>query len=335
MTSTVVTRSLTDHSVPLVSVVMAVFNGAGKLSPTIESVLNQEEVNLEIIIVNDGSTDDTKNILERFENADSRIQALDQENHGLTQSLVRGCAEAKGDFIARIDAGDTYLPGKLLKQLEAFQKNPNLIMVSCGTRFVGPEGEFLFDVIQTQEQARKGLDSLDIKTIQGPSSHPSVMFKRRDYEKVGGYRSAFLVAQDLDLWLRLVELGDLMTLSEVLLQAEITPDSITGTSRAMQLQLSEILIECTKNRRNGVEEAHLLEKAARLKRGSKRWSRLGLAKSNYFIARSLQINSDPRCVNYFTASIKAFPLYLKSLVMLVVAFVLLRVDWHHVAGKKN
>ena len=116
---------------PEVSVVMGVYNGGDSLSRTLESVLSQQGVDLEFIVVNDGSTDNTLSILNDYSEKDNRLRVLDQENSGLTRSLIRGCAEARGEFIARQDAGDISLPGRLRKQLDLIQKNPDVVLVSC------------------------------------------------------------------------------------------------------------------------------------------------------------------------------------------------------------
>ena len=95
---------------PEVSVVMSVYNGASNLAATMDSILSQEGVELEFIVVNDGSTDETGEILDDYARRDDRVRVIHQENTGLTRALIRGCAAATGEFIARQDAGDVSLP---------------------------------------------------------------------------------------------------------------------------------------------------------------------------------------------------------------------------------
>ena len=90
---------------------MSVYNGATELSVTIDSVLTQDGVGLEFIIVNDGSTDATGSLLDDYARRDARVRVIHQENKGLTASLIRGCAAANGEFIARQDVGDISLGG--------------------------------------------------------------------------------------------------------------------------------------------------------------------------------------------------------------------------------
>src|SRR5919197_1200716 len=107
---------------PEVSVVMSVYNGAANLRETIDSILNQEGVSLEFIIVNDGSTDESPRILAEYAERDLRINIIRQENQGLTRALIRGCAAAQGTYIARQDTGDISLPGRLIQQLRFSQE---------------------------------------------------------------------------------------------------------------------------------------------------------------------------------------------------------------------
>ena len=102
---------------PEVSVVMSVYNGATGLSRSVDSILSQEGVNLELIVVNDGSTDQSIDILQEYASSDERVRVISQQNQGLTKALVVGCAAAHAEYIARQDAGDISLPGRLIKQL--------------------------------------------------------------------------------------------------------------------------------------------------------------------------------------------------------------------------
>ena len=99
---------------PLISVVMSVFNDARHIAATLDSVLSQEDADLEFIVIDDGSTDETGQILDGYAVRDPRLRVVHQENSGLTCSLIRGCALARGKYIARQDGGgDVSLPGRL------------------------------------------------------------------------------------------------------------------------------------------------------------------------------------------------------------------------------
>ena len=303
---------------PEVSVVMSVYNGAKYLWQSIESVLRQDGVDLEFIIVNDGSTDETGEILAGYAQRDKRVCSIDQENTGLTKALIRGCAEARGKYIARQDAGDLSLPGRLERQLEAINETPKAVLVSCGTRFVGPEKEILFEVQQDPDKDSSGLTTLDTKEIRGPSHHGSTMFPKKIYEKVGGYRPEFYFAQDIDLWTRLVEHGNHIIIPEILYQASYSPNSISGENKNTQVMLLEMILEGARLRRNGMNETTILEKVRCLKPDDFEYSkRLQKASSLYFIGMCLKKRGDRKARKYFVKALQAFPLHLKSVLRLI------------------
>src|SRR5215467_1447738 len=121
---------------PEVSVVMSVYNGASHLVATLDSILSQEGVEFEFIVVNDGSTDNSGQILDEYAQRDSRLRVIQQDNTGLTRALIRGCDAARGEFIARQDAGDISLPGRLKSQVIVLRDQEDCIFVSCWTDIV-------------------------------------------------------------------------------------------------------------------------------------------------------------------------------------------------------
>jgi glycosyltransferase involved in cell wall biosynthesis len=303
---------------PEISVVMSVYNGASHLRETIESILAQDKVDFEFIIVNDGSTDMSGAILREYAERDKRIMVVEQENQGLTKSLIRGCAEARGTYIARQDAGDISLPGRLKKQLDCFKTERDTAMASCGTRFVGREGIFFYTVQQSPEDASRDLLTLDLKTIKGPSHHGSTMFPRELYLMVGGYRPEFYFAQDLDLWLRFAEHGKHFVIPDVLYQASISAESISGLHREDQIQLAKIMLEAAGLRRKGMTDMPALEKAAAIKPSAGRSSsRLDRARALYFIGMCLKKRNDVEAKKYFREAVTIFPLHVKSLIRLL------------------
>ena len=201
---------------PEVSVVMSVYNAASSLAATVDSILSQDGVELEFIVVNDGSIDETGKILDDYARCDPRVRVIHQENTGLTRALIRGCGAARGEFIARQDAGDLALGGRLAAQRDVLRNDPRTVMTACGARYIGPGSEFLYEVCQYGDELQAGLMHVDVARFYGPSHHSSVMFRREAYERVGGYRAHLEVAQDLDLWIRLAELGMCWAMPEVL-----------------------------------------------------------------------------------------------------------------------
>ena len=305
------------NTYPEVSVVMSVYNGASHLAATLDSILSQEGVELEFIVVNDGSTDKSGQILDDYAQRDSRMHVIHQQNSGLTRALIRGCDAARGKFIARQDAGDMSLPGRLARQRVILAAEPAVVMVSCATRFVGPSDEELFTVAQSSDELEEGLRQLTIEKVRGPSCHPSVMFRRSTYEQVGGYRAAFPVAQDLDLWMRISEVGRCFAMPEVLCQVKLAPGSISATRRDEQVLAAHCILACAAARRAGKSEAEHLSRwqielaglRSRAVGGRRHPTGSEHARFYYFIARLLRRNR-PECSRfYYWESIRSRVLY--------------------------
>lgn len=304
---------------PEVSVVMSAYNSAEYLRETMDSVLTETRVALEFIIVNDGSTDESPAILDEYARRDSRVRIIHQENQGLTAALIRGCAAARGAYIARQDAGDVSMPGRLSKQLACITSSPDASLVSCGTRFVGPANEFLYDVTRNPRGATERLLSLDPAVIEGPSSHPSTMFPRTAYENVGGYRSAFYFGQDLDLWIRLAEHGEHVVLPEVLYQTAVTVQSISGRYRREQVEIARLILASAALRRRSIPDLHILNRAKLLKPSiTRQQDRVQRANALYFIGSCLRKHSNPMAAQYFQQALRSNPLHIKSALRLLL-----------------
>jgi glycosyltransferase involved in cell wall biosynthesis len=270
------------------SVVMAVYNGERMLAIALESILAQSEPDFELIVVNDGSTDGTASILERYARADARMRVLTQENSGLTQSLIRGCAEARAEVIARHDCDDVSHAERFSRQLTQIEAGH--VLVSCTTEFGTPEGDFLFDSRAEGDDVRRSLLEDPVARIRGLPSHGSAMFRHDAYVKAGGYRAQFRVAQDLDLWIRLARLGTISIVEEPLYRGVIDPAGISSTAREAQFALAELAVAL----RDGGDEGALLRQAASILPSKRR----GGARGYYFIARGLMRQKNPRWRTY-------------------------------------
>lgn len=308
-------------SAPEISVVMGVYNGAEGLRETICSALSQESVDLEFIVVDDGSVDETAAILREIQTQDTRLRIIHQPNQGLTSALMRGCKEARGKYIARQDAGDISLPGRLRVQAEVLSTHPDVALVSCGARFVGPGGECLYEVTPAGGDASAGLLTLEVGNVRGPAHHGATMFRREWYERVGGYRAQFYFAQDLDLWTRLIEVGRHVALPTMLYQATFSRNSISGIYRRRQLELTRIILDCARLRRARMSEGEVLRRASAVRKESCKPSAVDRASGLYFIGACLAKRSDPRARHYFLDAIRTCPYHIKSVVRLALEYV--------------
>ena len=308
---------------PSVSVVMSVYNGAENLPETLESILGQEGVDLEFIVVNDGSTDDTLKILDQYAVKDNRLKVLNQENQGLTRSLIRGCAEAKGEYIARQDVGDMSLPTRLVKQQDLLLAEKELAFVSCWTKYVGPKREFLFlkkgsGVSKNAVVILSDLEEWGV--IDGPSHHGSVMFRRAAYQKIGGYREEFYYGQDWDLWYRLGAVGSFQMLQEVFYIAEVTVDSISTTAKIAQNEIAKLSRKALHARLCCENDAGFIEKVSKIRSKyitNNRKSSASKSSGYYFIGECLRMNKDSRASQYFKDAITCNLLYWRAWVRLI------------------
>ena len=197
---------------PELSVVMAVYNGEQHLVEAVRSICRQTFRDFEFIIINDGSTDGTAEILGRHAAKDSRIRVLTQPNDGLVASLNRGCKAARGEFIARMDADDFSLPTRFEKQIAFMRAFPRIAATGSASQFI--EDGALLDLYERPPLRHREI--MDVLFLGNPVVHPSMLMRRAALETVGYYRPLFVAAEDLDLWLRLGERYELANLDDVL-----------------------------------------------------------------------------------------------------------------------
>lgn len=176
---------------------MSVYNGEKYLAEAIESILNQTYKNFELIIINDGSKDNSVEIIKNYMKQDNRIVLIDRENKGLPYSLNEGISVAKGEYIARMDADDISLPIRLEKQIYYMQKNELYV---CGSYIK------LFKNNIKEQTIEYPLNNEDIKfslLFFSCLAHPTVIFKKEVFEKIK-YNVDYKVAQDYQLWCDIV-----------------------------------------------------------------------------------------------------------------------------------
>jgi glycosyltransferase involved in cell wall biosynthesis len=291
---------------PTVSVVTGVYNGERYLAQSLASVLNQEGVDFEFIVVDDGSTDNGRRILDDLARGDARLHVLHQPNRGLTEALIRGCAEARGRYIARHDADDLSLPGRLARQARFLDADSSLSMVASWARVIGPDDELLLGLRRPSDPAR-ATEELVNEGV-GPV-HGSAMFRAELYRTAGGYRPAFRVAQDWDLWLRLAERGQIGYVPDTLYAHRIQEHSISARRRDQQLRLFELTRQCHAARRGGGSEEAFLNEAARVSAEGCQPKGGRAADNSYFIGKCLLDRRDRRALPYLGRCMRRRPWY--------------------------
>lgn len=222
---------------PKISIIMSVFNGQEYLKESIESILNQTYKDFEFIIVDDGSTDKTGEILKEYKK-DPRIKIITNErNIGLTKSLNKVLKMAKGEYIARQDGDDVSLPQRLEKQIEFLENNPEIKILGTLGLGINQRGEIL----------RKEIPPVSSQEVMGglikknPFIHTSVIIERETLNKVGLYNERFKTTQDYELWFRILRIAKGANLPLFLVKKRYLPEMISLKREKTQLKYTLFL----------------------------------------------------------------------------------------------
>ena len=232
MSKSDISMLLLKEDKPLVSVVLPVYNGEKYLAVAIDSILAQTFKNFELIIIDDGSTDGSQQLLKEYEQLDRRVRLILRENRGLATTLNDSIDLAHGVWIARMDQDDIALPHRLERQLEWLNVTGADISGSWIKRF-GTSDKRVLELRQTDEAIKMEM------LFCSPFAHPTVMM-RTTLVKQLGYDSAWEKAEDYDLWERAIEAGWKMTnVPEVLLLYRIHAKQISTQTANQQQQLGQ------------------------------------------------------------------------------------------------
>lgn len=209
---------------PRVTVLMAVYNGERYLHEAVKSILTQTFQDFELLVLDDGSTDSSRDIIRMYD--DPRIRRLDNaENIGLTRTLNRGIQAAAGALIARQDGDDIAEPDRLARQVAYFDANPRTGLVGTWYRDIDADGVVLGD-------RQLPCDWVGIRwalLFHCPLTHSTVMFPRAVAERVGMYDERLDYAADHELWCRIARHYPAANLPEYLLRYRVNPWSMTAT----------------------------------------------------------------------------------------------------------
>jgi glycosyltransferase involved in cell wall biosynthesis len=196
-----------DLSIPLVSVVMPVYNAAPFLKQAIDSILQQTFTDFELIMINDGSTDASEKIIRNY--TDKRIRYFDQANAGVAKTLNRGIALATGKYIWRHDADDISLPEKLQVAVQYLEKRTDTALCACQVMFMTEAGKVAKNFRQPGDAAFGNQPVMEITREKfnpySPITHGTVLVRSDVMRELGGYRKEFVTGEDVDLWLRLIQ----------------------------------------------------------------------------------------------------------------------------------
>jgi glycosyltransferase involved in cell wall biosynthesis len=235
-------------------VVMPVYNAAPFILQAIESVLGQTYKDLKLIVLDDGSTDNTLEIAQKCAAQDGRVEIHTHANVGTASTLNRGIELVDSEWIFLMHADDVMRPNRLERQLAFIQEHPELAVVSSLVRHIDSKGRIIGkdnSKLITPEGVERVISANGLIGI----SHPAVALRKSAALAVGGYRQAFWPAEDIDLWNRLVEKGyKVLVQPEYLLDYRMHGNSASISRARLTRTKVRWLKECMLHRRAGKEE---------------------------------------------------------------------------------
>jgi Glycosyl transferase family 2 len=215
---------------PVVSMVMVVCNVDRFLDKAIESILQQTFEEFEFIIVDYGSTDSTKDIVQAYALKDARVRMNEIPHCGLGDARNAACSLARGRYIGMMDADDVSLPDRLRLEVDFMEKNPKVGLLGAAVQWINAAGKPLYvgRVPTSDGELRKA------QAIQCSFWQPTVLVRREAFLRAGGYRDAFAPAEDYDLWLRITEHYECANLEDVVLNYRMHPHQVSLRKRKQQ-----------------------------------------------------------------------------------------------------
>lgn len=221
---------MSKHNTPSVSIIMPAYNAELYIRESIDSVLRQSFTDFELIIINDGSTDNTQSIAEHYAKIDKRVLVINQKNQGVVATLNAGIKEARAPYIARIDGDDPWFDNKLEDQVNAFKRNAELVLIGGGFEIIDEDGYY----IETIFPPTYDRDIRRTMMLRNSFGHAGVMFKRNAIVKAGLYSDKCGPTEDFDMWIKLSKLGKVANLPRPIYRYRINRSGISQQNSAIQ-----------------------------------------------------------------------------------------------------
>jgi len=205
-----------------VSVLMPAYNAEKYIGEAIDSVLNQTFVNFELVIVDDGSTDNTANVIKAY--TDKRIKLIQQKNGGVSAALNTGLSQAQGKYIARFDADDVCYPYRLQQQFDFMETNPDFVLIGSDADYMSEEGAFLFTYHNIGYSNQEIQEKINVYC---PFVHSTVCYRKEAVVQLGGYEVLAFTFEDYFLWKKLVKIGKVCNFKTPLIKVRFNAASVT------------------------------------------------------------------------------------------------------------
>jgi len=232
---------------PAASVIFPVYNAGKYLDEAIESILAQTFTDFELLLLNDGSTDGSLKRLEYFAARDSRCKVHTSANRGLVGTLNEGVRLAQGDILFRMDQDDISHPERFEKQIRYLAEHPECVLVGSRVLLIDPDGMPIMEMgdRMVHEEIDEGLSWGGAFVF-----HPAIAMRKSAVQQIGGYRAEYEYADDLDLFLRLAEVGRLTNLPDVLVRYRQHTSSMSYAGRDRQFKSILAATADARRRRN-------------------------------------------------------------------------------------
>ncbi|WP_145298442.1 glycosyltransferase family 2 protein [Crateriforma conspicua] len=239
--------AITDnHNVPKVSVLMAVRDGMPFLPSACDSILKQNTVSLELIVVDDGSQDGSSDFLADLEQRVPHVRCITAVRPGLAACLNQAARLAEGEYLARMDADDVAMPHRFAVQTKVLESNPQMVATFSRVFCIDSDDVTVAPAFSIPSEQ---IDQKHIQSGFGAVCHPTALIRRSAFEAVGGYTEKLQTSQDLDLWLRLAEIGELHNNHQILLKYRIHDGQVSTTKADRQREDGRLAVEYAISRR--------------------------------------------------------------------------------------
>jgi glycosyltransferase involved in cell wall biosynthesis len=239
---------MTNNNIkPAASVIFPVYNPGKYLDAAIESILSQSFGDFELLLLNDGSTDGSLERLEHYASLDDRCKVYSTTNHGIVKTLNEGVRLAAGDILFRMDHDDISRPDRFEMQMQYLEEHPECVLVGSKVQLIDPDG---LPIREMGDRIKH--EDIDEGLSWGGAFifHPAVAMRKSAVVQIGGYRAEYEYCEDLDLFLRLAEVGRLANLPDVLLEYRQLTSSMSYSGRDRQFKAILAATADARRRRN-------------------------------------------------------------------------------------
>lgn len=232
------------------SVVTPAYNAEKYIAQAIESVQAQGFETWEMIIVDDGSTDGTLEVIQQYANSDARIKVVQNNHGGVSEARNTGIKLAKYEWIALLDADDAFCRNKMKKQFEASEKDPDVILWGTFAYNIGEEGK-IFDVNEDGPPSRDAFHKIQRNAGMVSLKNSSALFRASSFRLLGGFDSQYDSTEDAELWNRMAEIGTVLVIPEPLILYRFHLQSLSVRKMRFQYECTRFILSRNKKRQMG------------------------------------------------------------------------------------